>query len=189
MSFNNSQQKKDYGPRKNEYIRVPKVQVIGSEGENLGILDTNEALRIAKEKELDLVEVGAGATPPVCKIMDYSKYIYQQNKKQRVNKKASKQKEMKEFRFSPVIDVGDINTKVTRAKEFLDKGHPVRITMQTRGRQSSQQAKEVFLDILTNFDDYSSIEPEPKFEGRKIFITFNKKNGKTKNEQDNNKEI
>jgi translation initiation factor IF-3 len=84
---------------------------------------------------------------------------------------------MKEFKFSPVIDVGDINTRVRRATEYLEKGHPVRITMYRRGRQSREQAEKVFNEILTNFDEYSSIEPTPKKEGRNMYITFFKKNG------------
>ena len=172
--------KKNYGPRKNEWIKVPKVQVITNDGKNLGEMDTKEALKKAQEQDLDLVEVGANAKPPVCKIMNYSKYLYQQNKKQRVNKNSSKQKEMKEFKFSPVIDVGDVNTRVRRALDYLEKGHPVRITMFRKGRQSSDQANQVFNEILTNFTEYSSIEADPKREGRNMFITFHKKNGKTK---------
>ena len=170
-------QKKPKGPRKNEQIRVDKVRVVTNNGENLGIMHTTEALDKAKEQELDLVEIGAKAKPPVCKIMDYSKYMYRQKKKQRKNKSHSKQKDMKEFKFSPVIDIGDINTRVRRATEYLEKGHPVRITMFRKGRQSREQADETFTEILTNFDGYSSIEPKPKKEGRNMYITFIKKNG------------
>ncbi|MCD4756159.1 translation initiation factor IF-3 [bacterium] len=173
--------KKDFGPRKNEWIKAPTVQVITDDGDNLGEMKIKDALVKAQELELDLVEVGAKAKPPVCKIMDYSKYLYQQKKKQRANKVSSKQKDMKEFKFSPVIDIGDINTRVRRALDYLEKGHPVRITMFRKGRQSSEQAKQVFNEILTNFTEYSSIEADPKREGRNMFITFYKKNGKTKN--------
>jgi translation initiation factor IF-3 len=140
-------------------------------------MKTEDAIAKAKEQGLDLVEVAPKAQPPVCKIMDYSKYIYRQKKKARKNRKKSKQKDMKEFKFSPVIDVGDINTRVRRATEYLEKGHPVRITMYRRGRQSREQAEKVFNEILTNFDEYSSIEPTPKKEGRNMYITFFKKNG------------
>jgi len=94
---------------------------------------------------------------------------------------------LKEFRFSPVIDVGDMNTRVRRAKEFLEKGHPVKITTIKRGRQQFSQMKEVFDEILTNFTEYCSIEPEPKSEFNSISITF-KKDGKTKNKQNSDKE-
>jgi len=172
------EKKKDYGPRRNEYIRVPQVQLIGSKGENLGVVEINKALLLAKESGLDLVEVGAGINPPVCKIMDYSKYIYIQNKKTRQNKKG-KLKETKEFRFSPVIDKADIEHRVKRSKEFLEKGHNVKVVVVKKGRQTREQAMQVFNDILTNFTDYSSIESESKFEGNRIFLTF-KPNGKTK---------
>lgn len=173
----NRYKKKEKGPRKNERIRVPEVMVVDEEEGNLGVMKIEDALAKAKEEGLDLVEVGPKAKPPVCKIMDYSKYMYRQKKKQRKNRKKSKQKDMKEFKFSPVIDVGDINTRVRRATEYLEKGHPVRISMYRRGRQSREQAEKVFDDILTNFSEYSSIEPTPKKEGRNMYITFFKKNG------------
>jgi translation initiation factor IF-3 len=167
--------KKNLGPRVNEYIRVPEVQLVNDKGENLGVVPTEKALVLAKESELDLVEVGPNVKPPVCKIMDFSKYIYNQSKKSRGNKKG-KAKEQKEFRFSPVIEEADINHRVRRSKEYLEKGHPVKIVMQKKGRQSMEQAKLVFTEILTNFTDYSSIEAEPKYEGNRISMTF-KPNG------------
>ena len=167
------------GPKRNEYIRVPEVQLIGKDGENIGVIKTPEALQLAKSVNLDLVEVGPNVKPPVCKIMDFSKYIYAQNKKSRQNKKG-KAKETKEFRFTPVIEAADIDHRVKRAKEYLSKGHPVKIVMQKKGRQTREQAIEVFNQILTNFSDYSSIEAETKFEGNRIFNTF-KPNGKTEN--------
>ncbi len=186
MDFNNQKSSKDSGTRINEYIRVPEVLVIDQKGENLGKMNTADAIALAKEAELDLVEVGATSKPPVCRIMDYSKYVYEQNKKLRKNK-AGKAKDQKEFRFSTVIDVGDLNTRVRRAKEFLDKDHTVRITVQRKGRQTYQQARAVFDNILTNFTEYSTIEPEPKSEGNRITISF-KKNGTSKNKQDSIKE-
>jgi translation initiation factor IF-3 len=167
------------GPRVNKYIRASKVQLIDQEGENQGVVPIGEALNLAKEAQLDLVEVGPKVSPPVCKIMDFSKYLYEQNKKQRGNKKG-KAKEQKEFRFSPVIEKADIEHRVRRAKEYLDKGHPVRLVMQKKGRQPMDLAKETFAKILTNFDDYSSIEAEPKRDRNRISITF-KADGKTKN--------
>lgn len=170
----NRYKKKAKGPRKNEEIRVPEVMVVEND-ENLGVMKTPDAIAQAKEKGVDLVEVGPKAKPPVCKMMDYSKYMYRQKKKQRKNRQKSK--DMKEFKFSPVIDVGDIETRVRRSLEYLEKGHPVRISMYRRGRQSREQAEKVFDEILTNFSEYSSIEPSPKKEGRNMYITFIKKNG------------
>lgn len=173
--------KKDYGPRVNDYIRVPQVQLINEKGENLGIVETSKAKNLALEAGLDLVEVGATANPPVCKIMNLSKYLYEQSKKKRMNK-GGKMKEQKEFRFTPVMDVGDKNYRIKRAKEFLQKGHQVRLTMVRKGRQNVDLTASVFTEILTNFTDYSSIDTEPKKEGNRIFITF-KADGKAKNKQ------
>lgn len=170
--------KKDYGPRRNEYIRVPEVFVIDQNGEKLGAMKTYDALKLAQEAELDLVEVAPNLTPPVCKIVDYAKYTYEQKKKERAHRVAKK--EMKEFKFSPVIDIHDKETRVRRAKEFLNDGHSVRLTMERKGRQAPELAKQTFFDILTNFAEYTTIEPEPKFEGKRIFITY-KPNGKVKN--------
>lgn len=173
----NRYKKNEKGPRKNESIRVPEVMVVDDDEGQVGVMKTEEAIAQAKEQGLDLVEVAPKAKPPVCKIMDYSKYIYRQKKKARKNKKKSKQKDMKEFKFSPVIETADINTRVRRATEYLEKGHPVRITMYRKGRQSHEQAKKVFNEILTNFSEYSTIEPKAKEEGRNMYLTFIKKNG------------
>ncbi len=177
---------KDSGLRRNLFIHSPKVQLITNKGENKGEIDLHTALSMATEEGLDLVEVVPNANPPVCKIMDYSKYLYEQKKKAKKNS-GNKTKPMKEFKFSPVIDIGDRNTRIRRAKEFLSKGHPVKLTMWIKGRQSRDQAKEVFAEILTNFTDYSSIEAEPQYEGNQIFITY-RLDGKTKNKQNNEEE-
>lgn len=186
MDFNNQRVNREQKERINEWIRVPEVLVIDQNGNNLGRIDTNQARQLAQEAELDLVEVNPNSNPPVCRIMDYSKYVYEQNKKQRKNK-AGKVKDLKEFRFSTVIDEGDKNTRVRRALEFLEKNHPVRITVQRKGRQTREQAMIVFNDILNNFTEYGTIETEPKIEGNRISITF-KKNGTTKNRQNSSEE-
>ncbi|MGI6484480.1 MAG: translation initiation factor IF-3 [Candidatus Dojkabacteria bacterium] len=186
MAFDKQEElRKKYGPRRNEYIRVEEVQLIDQEGNNVGVVKTYKALEMAKEAGLDLVEVGPNVRPPVCKIMDYAKYTYLQSKKSRMNKKG-KTRDVKEFKFSPVIDKADSEHRINRALEYLEKGYPVRLTMFRKGRQSKEQAKEVFDEILTNFTDYSSIEPNPISEGNNIFVTF-RPNGKTKNKQ-NSKE-
>ncbi len=181
-SFNRP--KRDFGPRRNEFIRVPSIQVIDQDGNNLGEMKTYEALKLAQEAGLDLVEVAPNLNPPVCKIVDYAKFTYEQKKKERGHKVS--QKSMKEFKFSPVIDVHDKATRIRRAKEYLDKGHNVRLMMERRGRQAPELAKSVFIEILTNFADYTTIEPEPKYEGKRIFLTY-KPNGKTKNKQNSSK--
>ena len=177
MEFNNQQrEKKDYGTRINQWIREPEVLVIDEKGENLGAMSTEKAITLAKEAGLALFFLN----------FFFSKYLYEQKKKLRKNK-ASKAKDLKEFRFSPVIDTGDFNTRVRRAIEFLEKGHPVKITATKKGRQPYDKMKAVFDQILTNFTEYSSIEPEPKSEGNRISITF-KKNGTTKNKQNSSQE-
>lgn len=184
--------KKDYGPRKNEWIKVPEVMLIDEKGESHGVVKTDKAREMAKKVGLDLVEVGATTKPPVCKIMDYSKYVYEQNKKKKAGGAKGRVKRMKEFKFTPNIEGHDIDTRVRRAKQYLDKGHQVRITMWRKGRQSMDQARETFKEILTLFDDYSTIEPAYKSEGRKIFITFKsdgKKKGSTKNKQISGKKV
>lgn len=178
--------KKDDEPRKNHQIRAKEVLLIDEKGESLGVVSIEVAQAKANDAEMDLVEVGSKATPPVCRIIDYSKYIYEQKKKQKQNKKAGKVKVMKEFKFSPVIEENDTNHRVKRAKEYLDKGHNVRLTMYRRGRQSQDQAVSTFEEILTKFEGYSTIEPEPKKEGRKIFMTFKSdSNGKSKKTKQN----
>ncbi|MCK9369098.1 translation initiation factor IF-3 [Candidatus Dojkabacteria bacterium] len=182
--------KRDFGPRRNEYIRVMEVMVINEEGENLGVMKTFDALRLAREAGVDLVEVSPMATPPVCRIIDYAKYSYEQKKKERERRAITK--ELKIFEFSPVIDVHDKETKIRRAKDFLTRGHQVRLIMmrkarRKKGRIPPQLASSVFADILTNFVDYNTIEPGPKAEGSRLYITY-KPNGKTENKQNSIKE-
>ncbi len=174
-------------PRRNEFIRVPQVRLIDETEQNVGIVDTEIALKQAKEVGLDLIEVSPNADPPVAKIMDYSKYIYEQKKKARKGNVVGKQKEMKEYKFSPVIEDNDITFKVKRAKHYLSKGHAVRITMERKGRQTQEIADLKLAEILTNFEGYSSIEPDPVSEGKRKFITF-KPDGKTEKQKNSIKE-
>ncbi|MCA9376857.1 translation initiation factor IF-3 [Candidatus Nomurabacteria bacterium] len=178
--------KKDVGPRRNHQIRVPEVLLIDDEKGNLGIVSIQEALRLAEIAGKDLVEVSPQANPPVVKIIDYSKYVYEQKKKQKKSKVLGKVKEMKEFRFTPVIAENDIAFRVRRAKDFLDKGHNVRLTMFRKGRFTREQAEAKFREILTMFDGYSSIEPDKKMEGRKIYITL-KSDGTTEKQKNSPK--
>jgi translation initiation factor IF-3 len=173
--------KRDDGPNRNFWIRAPKVLVIDDEGENLGEMETSKAMAIAVERDLDLVEVSPNANPPVCRIINYSKYLYEQKKKSKTAKTAVS-KEMKELKFSPVIDEHDINTRINRAFEFLGKGHNVRLTIERKGRQTIDQVNAVMARLLTSFEGYSTIEPGPKFEGKKTYITF-KRDGKAKNKK------
>jgi translation initiation factor IF-3 len=182
-SFDNRNdfRKKDTGPNRNYWIRAPKVLVIDDEGNNLGELAIEAALALAKERELDLVEVSPNANPPVCRIIDYSKYLYEQKKKAK-GAKSTLAKEMKELKFSPVIDDHDIEVRIKRAFEFMGKGHNVRLTIEKKGRQTMDQVNAVMARLLTSFEGYSTIEPEPKTEGKRTYITL-KNDGKAKNKK------
>ncbi len=164
---------RNQGPNRNMYIKAPEVRVIDDEGNNLGVMKTDDARKMAWERELDLIEMSPDAKPPVCKIMDYSKYLYEQNKKKK--KSRSKTKEMKEFKFSPVIEQHDIDIRVKRAKEYLAKGHNVRITVERRGRQPRELAKAMMEKLKEIFQDYESIEGNEKVEGRRMMITYKNK--------------
>lgn len=161
------------GPNKNYFIRAPKILLIDAEGENRGEIDTQIALQMAKDAGLDLVEISPNANPPVCRIIDFSKYIYEQKKKKKLAAKKQQNKEMKEFKFSPVIEQHDIDMRVKRAKEFLAKGHNVRITIEkSRNRQTPDQLKAMMETIKPFFTDFTTMEDYPKFEGRKMFVTY-----------------
>lgn len=166
------------GPRKNHQIRAKEVRLVVEGEGNIGVVTLEEALAKAKELDKDLVEVSANTNPPVVKVIDYSKYLYELRKKKKQSSKTGKVKEMKEYRFTPVIADNDIAFRVRRAKHYLKKGHNVRITMFRKGRLSREQALSKFKEILTNFEGYSSIEPDYKTENRKTYITF-KADGKT----------
>jgi len=169
-------------PRKNQFINASEIQLIDSEGENLGIKKREEALRMAEDDGLDLIEINPSAKPPICKIMDYSKYMYDKKKKQKKGK--GKAKDQKELRFSPVIEQHDIDVRVSRAEKFLSKGHNVKLTIFRKGRQTYEQAKEVMDKLLEIFKDYSTIESSPRQEGRKLYITLKAEKEKPKKEKE-----
>ena len=133
----------------NEQIRDREVRLIGQDGEQLGVMPITEAMKLAREAELDLVKIAPTAKPPVCKIIDYGKYRYEQARKEKEAKKKQKTIEIKEVRLSPNIDENDLNTKVNAARKFIEKGDKVKVTLRFRGRemahvQSSKQILDVF---------------------------------------------
>lgn len=134
MQTNNNQQR-EYRVRINQYIRVPQIRVILNDGSNAGIMNTYEALKLAKEQSLDLVEINPNAKPPVCKIMDYGKYKYEEKKKQSEAKKNQKIQDLKELTFRPNTDENDLTHKVEQAKQFLKDGDKVKFTIRFRGRE------------------------------------------------------
>ncbi len=175
----NTKQNRNH-PRKNHFIRTEEIQLITSQGENLGVKKTSEALKMAEDENLDLVEINPNQTPPICKIIDYSKYIYEKKKKQ----KKSKAKDQKELRFSPVIEQHDIDVRIKKAEKFLSKGHNVKLTIFRKGRQTHEQAREVMNKLLDIFQEYSTIEDRPRQEGRKLYITIKAEKIAKKKEDD-----
>ena len=160
------------GPKANERIRAPEVQVISSEGKNLGTLSTKEAINIAKQEGLDLIEISPNANPPVCKIIDIGKYKYDQQKKAHKAKKKQKIMNLKEIKLRPVTEIHDYNFKIKNAQRFLTKGDKVKFTVQFRGRE--MQHTDLGYDLMKRItDDTASlgkIEVKPKFEGRQIIM-------------------
>ena len=160
------------GPKANERIRAPEVQVISSDGKNLGTLKTQEAINIAKQEGLDLIEISPNANPPVCKIIDIGKYKYDQQKKAHKAKKKQKIMNLKEIKLRPVTEIHDYNFKIKNAQRFLTKGDKVKFTVQFRGRE--MQHTDLGYDLMKRItDDTASlgkIEVKPKFEGRQIIM-------------------
>ena len=169
-------------------IRVREVRVIDDEGQQLGVLPTTEALALAQEKGLDLVEVAANAVPPVCRILDYGQYKYELQKREREAKRKQKSQTFKEIRLRVKIDVNDLRTKLRRAGEFLDEGDRVKVTVQFRGREMSHA--NLGRDLLDRaagiLAERGVVERPPLLEGRNMFIVMappekraEKKNGAT----------
>ncbi len=154
----------------NGQIRDREVRVIGEHGEMLGIMSAAEAQHIADEAGLDLVKVPPGAVPPVCKIIDYGKFRYEQSRKDKEAKKKQKIVEIKEIRLSPNIDTNDLNTKTNSARKFLERGDRVKVTLRFRGREMAHMGASVH--ILTDFaaalSDVAVVDKQPKVEGRSM---------------------
>lgn len=161
----------------NEQIREKELRVIGSDGEQLGVISSNEARRLAEEKELDLVMISPSAKPPVCKIMDFGKYIYEQSKKEKEAKKKQKIVSIKEIRVSLTIEEHDIDIKAKNARKFLLDGDKVKITVRFRGRE--MELGHIGQRILDNFasklEDVCLIEKKPKREGRSMTMVLGPK--------------
>ena len=163
---------KDRGPRSNNRISSPDVQVIASDGENLGIINTNEAISMAKNQGLDLIEIAPNANPPVCKIMDMGKYKYDAQKKANIAKKKQKIVSLKEIKLRPGTEAHDYNFKIKNAKKFITKGDKVKFTVKFRGRemQHTDLGKDLMNRIIEETKDIAKIESKPKFEGRQMVM-------------------
>jgi translation initiation factor IF-3 len=156
----------------NEKIRVPSVRLINENGDQVGIVSTEKALEMAREVDMDLVEVAPDATPPVCRIMDYGKFKYRQKK--RSHQKSHSRQQMKMLRVRPKTEEHDIQVKLRKAREFIEKGHRVQIVVQFRGRemQYREYGTRQLTRFMTELEDIAKVEAEPKMEGRRIEMTF-----------------
>ena len=165
---------KDRGPRSNNRISSPDVQVIASDGENLGVLNTNEAISMAKNQGLDLIEIAPNANPPVCKIMDMGKYKYDAQKKANKAKKKQKKIEIKEIKLRPVTEIHDYTFKIKNAQKFLSKGDKVKFTIKFKGRelQHSHLGNELMDKIKQDMQEIGRVEVEPKFDGKQMIMVI-----------------
>lgn len=159
----------------NEQIRDKEIRLIGENGEQLGLMSARDAMKLAEEAGLDLVKIAPTANPPVCRIVDYGKYKYEQLRKEKEAKKKQKVVEIKEIRLSPNIDTNDLNTKVTAARKFITKGDRVKVTLRFRGREMAHMntSKHILDDFAESLADIAVIAKPPKVEGRSMtmFLT------------------
>lgn len=169
---NNAPVRDDDGPRINENIRVREVRLIDENGGNRGIVPIQEALRLADDAGLDLIEISPQAVPPVCKILDYGKYKYELQKRKAEARKNQKVVEIKELKLRPMIDTHDYEVKVKQAKKFLGEGNKVKFTMRYKGRELSanDMGKEILNRLLDDLDGLCKLEAEPKLEGRQMIM-------------------
>lgn len=154
--------------RINHHIRAPQVRLVGPAGEQIGIVSSRDALKQAEEHELDLVEIAPQAKPPVCKIMDYGKYLFDQSKRQ----KKSKQIHIKEVKLRPVTDIGDYKIKLKKAISFLEEGDKVKVTVRFRGREMAyqQQGADMLKRVEGDLVEFGTVEQYPKLEGRQMVM-------------------
>ena len=165
---------KPKGPRSNNRITSPEVQVINSDGENLGVLNLQEAISKAKDENLDLIEIAPNARPPVCKIMDMGKYKYDQQKKLNKAKKKQKKIELKEIKLRPVTEVHDYTFKIKNAQKFLSKGDKVKFTIRFKGRemQHTKLGNDLMEKIKIDMETIGKVEVQPKFDGKQMIMVI-----------------
>ena len=163
---------KPQGPKANERIKALDVQVIGSEGNNLGVMQLKQAIQMAKEEGLDLIEISPNANPPVGKIMDLGKYKYDLQKKANQAKKKQKTVSLKEIKLRPGTETHDYNFKIKNAKKFISKGNKVKFTVKFKGRemQHTDLGKDLMNKIIVETKDVAKVESKPKFEGRQMVM-------------------
>ncbi len=158
----------------NEQIRDKEVRLIGSNGEMIGVMSAKDAMKLAREAELDLVKIAPNAQPPVCKIVDYGKYRYELARKEKEARKKQKIVEVKEVRLSPNIEANDLNTKINAARKFLEKGDKVKVTLRFRGREMAHMAssKHILDDFAEQLNEIAVVEKPAKVEGRSMAMVL-----------------
>lgn len=161
----------------NEQIRDKEVRLIGENGQQMGIMSAKEAMKLAREAELDLVKIAPTAKPPVCKIIDYGKYRYELARKEKEARKKQKTIDVKEVRLSPNIDSNDLNTKINAARKFINKGDKVKVTLRFRGREMAHMhaSKHILDDFAEKLADIAVIEKPAKVEGRSMTMFLTEK--------------
>lgn len=170
--INNAPVREDDGPRINQQIRVKEVRLIDENGDNIGVVSIQDALRRAEEAELDLIEISPQAVPPVCKILNFGKYKYEMQKRKNEAKKNQKIITIKELKLRPAIDKHDYEVKIKQAKKFLSEGDKVKFTMRYKGREmsSNDMGKEVLKNVLEDLEGLIKVDSEPKLEGRQVMM-------------------
>ena len=163
--------------RINEDIKVLEVRVLDDDGEQLGILTTAEALKIAEEKELDLVEVSPDAKPPVCRIMDHGKFLFEENKRKHAAKKKQKQVQVKEVKFRPGTEDGDYQVKLRNLIRFLSNGDRAKVTLRFRGREMAHQdlGMKLLKRVQADLEEFGTVEQFPRMEGRQMVMVLSPK--------------
>lgn len=156
----------------NEQIRDKEVRLIGEDGEQLGVVSCNEAMKLAREANLDLVKIAPTAKPPVCKIIDYGKYRYELARKEKEAKKKQKVTDVKEIRLSPNIDENDLNTKANQARKFISKGDKVKVSLRFRGREMAHMSagRQILDSFFKCLEDIATVEKPAKLEGRSMIM-------------------
>ena len=163
----------------NEQIRDREIRLVSEDGQQLGIMSAKDAMKLAREANLDLVKIAPNAKPPVCKIIDYGKYRYEMARKEKEAKKKQKTIEVKEIRFSPNIDTNDLNTKVNQARKFLSGGDKVKVSIRFRGRELAHTAvgKTILEDFAQQLTDCAVVDKPAKLEGRSMVMFLVQKRG------------
>ena len=161
----------------NEQIRDKEVRVIGEEGQQLGVMSPKDAMKLAREAEVDLVKIAPSAKPPVCKLVDYGKYKYELVRKEKEAKKKQRTIEVKEVRLSPNIDVNDLHTKCNSARKFIEKGDKVKVSLRFRGREMAHidSSKHILEDFAEKLSDIAVVDKAPKLEGRSMTMFLTEK--------------